>query len=143
MKINWEHKWLSFHHAGTTILLQGEPPVLFDCTVVELQLIQGNIKPDHPAEIQHLLSKYVLVFSMPTTFPPRRACDHHIPLMEGAHPVRIRPYRHSPELKDEIEKQIQEMLTTGIISVSDSSFASPIIMVKRKKIRLWPTLVSL
>jgi hypothetical protein len=89
MKINWEHKWLSFHHAGTTILLQGEPPVLFDCTVVELQLIQGNIKPNHPAKIQHLLSKYVLVFSMPTTFPPRRACDHHIPLMEGARPVRI------------------------------------------------------
>lgn len=40
MNINWQHKWLSFDHGGTTVLLQGEPPMQFDCTVVELHLTQ-------------------------------------------------------------------------------------------------------
>jgi hypothetical protein len=46
--------------------------------------------------------------------------------------VKIRPYRHSLELKDEIEKQIAEMLTAGVISPSTSAFSSPIIMVRKK-----------
>jgi hypothetical protein len=35
--------------------------------------------------------------------PPRRNCDHTIPLIQGAQPVNIRSYRHKPELKNEIE----------------------------------------
>lgn len=34
--------------------------------------------------------------------PPRRACDHHIPLIDGAQPIHVRPYGHSPAVKDEI-----------------------------------------
>ena len=35
-------------------------------------------------------------------------------------------------MKTEIEKQIAEMLQSGVISVSNSAFASPIIMVRKK-----------
>ena len=47
--------------------------------------------------------------------PPRRDCDHRIPLMAGVQPVNSRPYRYKPELKTEIERQVQEMLDAGII----------------------------
>ena len=52
--------------------------------------------------------------------------------MPGAQPVNIRPYRHKPEHKSEIERQVEELLQFGIIQRSSSSFASPTILVKKK-----------
>jgi len=47
-------------------------------------------------------------------------------------PINIKPYRYSPTQKDEIERQIKEMLSNGIIRPSQSPFASPVILVKKK-----------
>lgn len=63
-----------------------------------------------PAQSQQLLNQFAEVFETPTALPPWRSCDHHIPFMEGARPVNIRPYRYSPKLETEIEKQVHEML---------------------------------
>ena len=52
--------------------------------------------------------------------------------MPGAQPVFIRPYRYPPKLKDEIEAQVQEMLSQGLIQPSSSSFSSPVLLVKKK-----------
>jgi hypothetical protein len=131
MNINWEQKWLSFDYNQLPVFLQGEPPEQFTCTLVELQLIQQHSPAPAPPEIHALLKSFAEVFEKPVSLPPRRACDHKIPLIEGARPVKIRPYRYSPELKTEIEKQIQEMLDSGVISFSTSDFASPIIMVRK------------
>jgi len=50
-----------------------------------------------------------MVFSAPSELPPIRDCDHTIPLIEGARPVKVRPYRYPPHLKEEIECQVTEM----------------------------------
>ena len=68
----------------------------------------------------------------PQGLPPRRACDHWIPLLPGAQPINIRPYRHSPDTKNEIERQVKELLASGIIQHSNSPFASPAILVRKK-----------
>lgn len=52
--------------------------------------------------------------------------------MTGAKPVYIRPYRYPPALKDEIEKQVQDMLQRSIIQPSSSPFSSPMLLVKKK-----------
>uniref|UniRef100_A0A8R7TUN7 Reverse transcriptase domain-containing protein n=1 Tax=Triticum urartu TaxID=4572 RepID=A0A8R7TUN7_TRIUA len=52
--------------------------------------------------------------------------------MPGAQPVNIRPYRHKPEHKTEIERQVTELLRPGVIQRSHSSFSSPVILVKKK-----------
>lgn len=136
MQVNWREKWLAFDYHGLPVFLQGHPPETFSCTVVELHLLHEHSDAKStvalPAPMQELLEWFSSVFEPPTGLPPRRACDHHIPLMEGAHPVNVRPYRYSPELKTEIEKQIAEMLQPGIIEPSTSPFASPIIIVKKK-----------
>lgn len=64
--------------------------------------------------------------------PSARDCDHQIELLPGASPVQMRPYRYAPALKDEIEKQISEMLQSGIVQPSKSAFASSVILVKKK-----------
>jgi hypothetical protein len=64
--------------------------------------------------------------------PPSREYDHHIPLIPGVKPVNVKPYRYSPTQKDEIERQIKEMLANGIFRPSTSPFASPLLLVKKK-----------
>jgi hypothetical protein len=79
-----------------------------------------------------LLQEYQSVFDEPSGLPPCRNCDHTITLVEGVQPVNKRPYRYAPHLKNEIEKQMAEMLASGVIRLSNTSFSSPIILVKKK-----------
>lgn len=46
--------------------------------------------------------------------------------------MNARPYRYSPLHKDEIERQVKELLTTGFITTSNSPFASPVLLVQKK-----------
>lgn len=85
-----------------------------------------------PAVVQPLLEEFSDLFQEPTTLLPSRACDHQIPLLPGAQLVFIRPYRYPPKLKDEIERQVQDMLSQGLIQCSSSAFASPVLLVKKK-----------
>ncbi|GMJ03385.1 hypothetical protein HRI_004007700 [Hibiscus trionum] len=64
--------------------------------------------------------------------PPPRSHDHAIVLKEGSQPVNLRPYRFPHFQKNEIERQIQEMLRSSIIQTSKSPFASPCLLVKKK-----------
>ena len=73
-----------------------------------------------------------MVFAPPTGLPPSRDCDHAIPLVPGATPFQVRPYRYPPAIKDEIENQIAVMLQSGIIKPSTSPFSSSVLLVKKK-----------
>jgi hypothetical protein len=72
------------------------------------------------------------VFDAPTSLPPSRPFDHHIPLLPDAIPVNSKPYRYSPFHKTEIEKQVSELLKSGLIIPSVSPFASPVLLVQKK-----------
>jgi hypothetical protein len=52
--------------------------------------------------------------------------------MRGVQPINVKPYRYSPQQKDEIEKQIRKMLEHGIIKPSKIPFTSPVLLVKKK-----------
>ena len=79
-----------------------------------------------------LIEEFSNLFHVPTSLPPSCACNHEIPLLPGAQPIFIRPYRYPPKLKDEIEAQVQEMLSQGLIQLSSSSFSSLVLLVKKK-----------
>ena len=54
--------------------------------------------------------------------------DHVIPLLEGAEPINLRPYRYSHDQKAAIEKLVDEMLAAAVIRPSSSPlpFSSPV-----------------
>jgi len=87
-------------------------------------------------ELEVVLEKYECVFKEPAGLPPKRKKEHVITLTEGEGAVNVRPYRYPHHHKNEIEKQVREMLQAGIIRHSTSSFSSPVILVKKKD-NLW------
>lgn len=79
-----------------------------------------------------LLAEFEDVFRVPSSLPPPRNFDHRITLKEGTPPVSQKPYRYPMIQKDVIEKTTKEMLEAGIIRNSQSDFAAPVVLVKKK-----------
>jgi hypothetical protein len=84
------------------------------------------------AGVEKLLQEFKDVFVTNTKLPPHRSYDHAIPLLPNPVLVNSRPCRYSPHHKDEIEKQVQELLAVGLITPSTCPFASPVLLVHKK-----------
>ena len=82
--------------------------------------------------MKELLRLFEKVFSEPQGMPLVRSHDHAIPLEEGAAPFENRPYRCPYVQKTKIEKLVKEMLQIQIIQPNNSSFASLVLLVKKK-----------
>jgi hypothetical protein len=119
---------LELHHARSVQASALVAPL----TVAAIE--QSELTEDNslPQPVQSLLHQFDHLFQEPTSLPPQRAFDHQIPIVVGAPPVNGWSYRYASQQKDEIERQVNEMLKTGIIRHSVSSFASPIHLVKKK-----------
>jgi hypothetical protein len=90
--------------------------------------------PPVPQDLQALLSKPQMVFSTPQGLPPSHGVhDHSISLVPGSIPPNIHPYRHPFSQKHEIEKMVQELLTTCVIHPNTSPYSSLIVMVLKKE----------
>jgi hypothetical protein len=55
-------------------------------------------------------------------------------LTANAAPPQVRPYRVPHKQKDELEKQIKQLLQSKLIRPSNSPYASPVLLVKKKDI---------
>lgn len=149
MQVDWVHKWAEFTHQGQPVRLVALQPKLDQCAAITGEQLYGMLKsgsvlnlvqlveavqPNNeiPAAVKEVIHKYQAIFSEPKGLPPRRDCDHQIPLKPGAQPVNLRPYRYNPELKNEIERQVAEMLLSGVIQPSRSAWSSPALLVRKK-----------
>jgi len=83
---------------------------LFSITTAEE--ITSNTKN---AKVKAFLEEFKIVFGELMYLPPIRKLDNIIPLIRGAKPAKIRPYRSSFILKEEIEKLVKDMLSNGVI----------------------------
>ena len=140
-----EKKMMSFQQGNKTIVLRGyqaknQKSIMALQEVLFEEEEEGEvIQPDQPelsadqtAELQVLLQQYQRLMQDPRGLPPNRENDHAIILKTGAEPVSMRPYKYAYHHKDEIEKQVKEMLKMGTIKHSTSPFSSPVILVKKK-----------
>ena len=148
---HWDTKTMSFDHKGVSVTLQGvqtSHKTLEELPVDRLQkwmvgndvwaLAVVDVFPSEPApeaipdKVQQLLTEYQDVFAEPKGLPPERQYDHAIPILPHAIPVNCKPYRYSPLHKDEIERQVRELLAAGLITTSTSPYASPVLLVQKK-----------
>ena len=149
MVTHWAEKWFEFSWQGKVCKLQGICSNTATCDsitgpqLLELQkhdsiqfiiqlcaIAKDTAQAIVPQIIAMVLQTYEAVFDLPKGLPPHRKYDHTIPLLPGASPVNLRPYRYSPLQKTEIEKQIKDKLQQGTIQPSSSPFASPILLVE-------------
>jgi hypothetical protein len=98
------------------------------------QAIQATSAPvSIPAPICHVIEQFEDIFQVPSQLPPSRpGFDHKIPLKEGAEAFNLRPYRYSIVQKNIIDQLVQDMMDQGIIQHSNSPFASPTVLVRKK-----------
>jgi hypothetical protein len=123
-------------HQGSQAFLQGivdDSPaeLLIHLSAISSDVVSAVVPP-LPEEVERFLTEFVVVFEPPSELPLRRYYDHVIPLIPGDKPMYVRPYRYSPALKDEIEKQVADMLAKGLIQPSVSALSSPILLVRKK-----------
>lgn len=107
---------------------------IWGAALLEIQSIPSQPGSEEPVPpvIHRVLTEFSDVFEEPTALPPHRSYDHAISLEPGATPINCRPYRYSPLQKDEIERQVNEMLRTGLITHSMSPYSAPVLLVKKK-----------
>ena len=161
MLIDYKLKTMQITHQGKQIQLQGVIDNSTVCTPVSAHKLKGLLKhgavshciqmtvpssqsissvqeeeqdlsQEFPPPVTALLEQFNHLFAEPSGLPPTRPADHRIPLIPGAQPVKVRPYRYSPVQKTEIESQLKKMLAQGVIRPSTSSFASPVLLVRKK-----------
>ena len=100
--------------------------------VVCLQVAQTELQQSIHPSLHELLQEFSDLFIEPSSLPPTREVDHGIALKEGTEPINVRPYRYAHYQKNEIEKQVQDMLQSGLMRPSTSPFSSPVLLVKKK-----------
>ncbi|KAL4558063.1 hypothetical protein LXL04_036259 [Taraxacum kok-saghyz] len=141
---NWQTNVVRFWQEGEEVQLKGiNSPLLnhsslrncLDKHLNSLTVDPGEtsiLTPIQSQQLTALLDTFPLLFHQPQGLPPARTIEHKITLLDGHGPICVRPYRYPHAHKDEIQRQVAEMLQSGIIRVSQSAFSSPVILVKKK-----------
>lgn len=82
--------------------------------------------------VNTILKEFSEVFQEQIQLPPKRTQVHRINLLPEHGPVNVRPYKYPHHQKEEIERQVEELLKAGVIRPSMSAYSSPVILVKKK-----------
>ena len=96
--------------------------------LTDLDTKLGHVPPDKRVLLIQLLSKYKSVFP---DVPNRTNVLKHDVDVGNANPVKQHPYRANPIKLEKLRKEVQYMLDNDIIEPSQSSWASPCVLVPK------------
>ena len=83
-------------------------------------------------KFRNLFHEYHDVFAFSDDQLGRTSLVQHTIDTGDAMPIKQRPYRTTPENKQEIDRQVNDMLQRGVIQESISPWSSPVVLVKKK-----------
>ena len=87
MQVDWKHKWLKIPYDNSFRVLQGDLQELPPGTFIQVSHVAAtsSVPPadNLPPEISQLLQEFISVFDPPQGYPPRRDCEHDIPLLQA------------------------------------------------------------
>ena len=113
--------------------LRANPNILHYVLICKGEAQATNDLSNIPLSLLSLLKEFKDVFpdELHPGLPPLRGIEHRIDLIPGAPlPNRV-AYRTNPEEMKDIERQIQELLSKGLIRESLSPCAVPVILVPK------------
>lgn len=96
----------------------------------ELDLTNTELNNDQKEKVRQLIKEYPDVFNQKTG--RTKKLRHQINVTPQSTPHNSPPFRYAPARKKVIEENIDDMLKEGIISPSNSPWASPVILVPKK-----------
>jgi hypothetical protein len=109
----------------------GEVAYAAECLITTQKDSEGQ--QQYHIEIKNLLGRRQQVFEeIPPGRPPDKGFEHTIELEEGVKPMITPPYHHPRRFKDEIEKEIKELLVMEHIRPINNSFSSSAVLVLKK-----------
>ena len=89
----------------------------------------SNLTDEQRSEFTGLANQFASLFTeAPGTTDP---AQHHIKLTSDE-PVRSRPHPVPYSMRESLKKDIADMIKMGVIRESDSAYASPVVVVKKK-----------
>ncbi|BFZ24546.1 hypothetical protein BsWGS_27585 [Bradybaena similaris] len=91
--------------------------------------ISPSLSSTQNTQVKNILKDFSDVFS---DIPGRTSTITHKIVLNSDVPVRSRPYPIPLHFRDQVEKEIKEMLNMGIIEESDSEYLSPMIVLRKK-----------
>ena len=91
-----------------------------------------HLTADEKHLVQEKLIQYQDIFSKGENDVGQTDLVEHKIVTESAVPIKQRPRPLPRKQNEEVERQIKILLETGMISVSDSAWSSPIVCVKKK-----------
>ena len=91
-----------------------------------------DLGPEDTERVTNLLIDYQDVFSKGEYDIGRTNFVKHSIDTENARPIRQPLRRSSPQQREEVERQVGELLDKGMIQPSDSPWSSPVVLVNKK-----------
>lgn len=144
---DWKEGRVRFGNTWIPVIstLCGATPLVRAQTIQQVEVFESlpttnefDINPELPhsdqSAIQQMLEEFTHVFAQNPRRPGRtkvEGCEHAI-LTGDARPIKHRPRRVPPQWRENIQEQVEEMLSNGIIRVSKSPWASDVVLVKKK-----------
>ena len=101
-------------------------------TPIKFDLIDSALNSREKQKLSEFLNKNRDVFATNLGEIGHTKLIKHEILTGGVPPVKCRPYRTTPQMRAEIDRQLDEMLKYGIVEDSLSDYCSPVVMVKKK-----------
>lgn len=97
-------------------------------SVLKLEYLEGEEK----SYIKNLIQENQDIFHLTgKELPGTDVVMHRIPTINDE-PINARQYKNPHALKEEIDRQVQDLITAGIIKPSESSFGSPLWCVPKR-----------
>jgi dUTPase len=99
---------------------------------MNIDISQALITEEQRQELENLILQYQDIFALtPNDIGRTSLIMHHIPTKDHA-PIRLRPYRESPQRREIIRKHVQQMEQAGLITKATGAWAFPVVLVKKQ-----------
>ena len=98
----------------------------------KLNLQVEHLSPEQIAQLTKLITRYANVFALNSQELGTTSLVKHV-IDTGGHPPVRQPVRRTPfALRNKVDEMVQEMLAQDVIQPSQSPWASPVVLVKKK-----------